>query len=787
MARRFKVATTFNMAGLVVAFAAFYLLMTQIIYQVTYNHGIEDSNRIYRLEMKGFDFAKIEWASSFPSIVGDVLMKRPQVESVSMVNDGWSWSTFIFQKNNSHVIYPAVTGNNTAISTLTSNVVDGTIEWSDVDKEGVIIPASIAQDYFGTLKAAGKEMTFAGGAAWRVRGVYQDFPENSLPKNCIVMPITPEQAQNNLSMDYVCLVRTKECLGQDEANRIVASLTDSIMSALHQKYPYGDRDEEIASLEQWADNLTFQLRPLNDTYFSNVTYTDTGFLAMLRMLEFICLLIIIVATVNFLNFTLAESPTRIRSVNTRSVMGASRCALRATLVAECVITSLVACFIGLAVCQLLAQSPATASLVDGDIMLGAHPLLVAATILLAIVVGVTAGIYPAVFVTSFQPAMAIKGSFGLTPRGIKLRKTLLLLQFFVSFLVIIYSSVIYQQFHYIHNSDYGFDTKCILYVIIHDHPTEEQLQDIKKKILEIDGVNRAAYSSQVLGTQDFYASTMGKFDGHDVKAFSIHGDLDFLPTMGIDIIEGRHFGSNDPTDGRCLIITQATAEKWNWAHISAFASDSTPTLIGVCNDIRIGTTRIDTRKEPIIFWLYPHQLGRLNVRLSENADKQYVKEQMVIILSKYGDYTPDEMTDLDELLEDTYRYEFRFIRQMMIISLLCIIITLIGVFCLTMFETEYRRKEIVIRKVVGATTSEIVRMLCSHYAWLIAIAFAVAAPLAYVIGRFTLEQYFEDRAPILWWVFPLSLLLVGGVILGIVAFQSWHTARENPAESIKNE
>ena len=326
-----------------------------------------------------------------------------------------------------------------------------------------------------------------------------------------------------------------------------------------------------------------------------------------------------------------------------------------------------------------------------------------------------------------------------------------------------------------------------MYVQLSDHPTDEQRQEIKRKVLDIDGVISAAYSSQAIGTQDFYNSVRGEFDGHDVMAFSISGDMDYLKTMGIEIIEGRPFKHEDPTNGRCMIITQATAEKWDWAHIEALANDSKPSLIGVCNNIRFGTTRLDTRAEPFIFWLYPQGAAWLNVRVADNADKQEIKRQIMTIMPNYGDYHPDQVSDLDNQLEDTYRYEFRFIRQMMIISLLCIIITFVGVFCLTMFETEYRRKESAIRKGAGATTGEIVKMLCRHYGWLIAVAFAVAAPLAYAIGRYTLEQYFEEHTPIHWWIFVLALLLVGGITLAIVAFQSMRAGRENPVNSIKNE
>ena len=140
----------------------------------------------------------------------------------------------------------------------------------------------------------------------------------------------------------------------------------------------------------------------------------------------------------------------------------------------------------------------------------------------------------------------------------------------------------------------------------------------------------------------------------------------------------------------------------------------------------------------------------------------------------------------DNGIAKSYKTELRFFRQVFLIGFFCIVMTLIGLFCLTMFETEYRRKEIGIRKVAGATTGEIVWMLCKHYSLLILLSFAAAVPVAWFCGKQTLEV-FIDRSTIHWWIFPLSLLLVGGVMLGAVALQSWFAARKNPASTIKTE
>ena len=156
------------------------------------------------------------------------------------------------------------------------------------------------------------------------------------------------------------------------------------------------------------------------------------------------------------------------------------------------------------------------------------------------------------------------------------------------------------------------------------------------------------------------------------------------------------------------------------------------------------------------------------------------------VLTAMGSGERVEPKFLDQQLERLYQEEFRFIRQVGWFAVLCLVITLIGVFCLTMFETEYRRKEIGIRKVFGSSTREVLLMLCRHYGLLLAVSFVLAAPLAYHIGRQWLQS-FAERTPIYWWLFPLALLVVGLITLLTVVTQSWRTANENPVNSIKTE
>ena len=210
-------------------------------------------------------------------------------------------------------------------------------------------------------------------------------------------------------------------------------------------------------------------------------------------------------------------------------------------------------------------------------------------------------------------------------------------------------------------------------------------------------------------------------------------------------------------------------------------------VVGVCKNIRYGTTRID-KNTPIAF---VHDLGHelcwyLCVRLAEDADRDAAKALIAQLVKKHSGHESAQVMDMETTLGESYSNEFRFVKLVLLFSIACIIIMLVGVFCLTMLETEYRRKEIGIRKVAGASSGDIIGMLCKRYCGLILVCFVIATPIAYYLGNLWLKSFAEHQS-INWWQFPFSLLVVGGLTLGTILLQCWHVAHENPVNSIKDE
>ena len=812
MAKRFKLATLLNVVGLIIAFALFYLLMTQIIHQKNYNHGLENHERLYRLDCNYLYNKVWRYNDNVCQCFAEALRSIPQVESFALFDnlDDDNIAKYDYKKGNDTKKYVFSRCSPKAISTLCDHTLNGEIEWNENntdDYRGLIIPASIALDYFGTIHATGDTMLLMGQDTMgkdtiytqSIRGVYEDFPDNSEIRNCIYWRMEEnDDYKYSLLAQYKCYVKLKKALDDSEREKLGIVLKQSILEYINENKEKFEKNENNLQEELKSLRTTnFRFTPIDDTYFLYDTHTagESGYKIMLYILELACLLVILISTFNFLNFTLAESPTRVRGLNTRLVLGAERRFLRSCIVAECVIVSVVTCIVGIALCNLLPVLHISNLPLTGDLSFSIHWGLALLTVGLAVIVGVIAGIYPAIFATSFAPATALKGSFGLTPQGRKLRTALLCVQLFVSMLMFIYIGILYLQNHHIFNQPYGFDKAQLLYSNL-PYIDISQAEDLEKELLHLPGIEHVSSAEMLLAGTDAQYEINTSHLGKQTNYYYTHVDHDYRRTMGIKVIEGRDFADDDSA---AVIINEAARRQWPWLKLGDKISTDADnkeadsvTVIGVCENMRYGTMLANIN-QPFGFILNRNDdvgFTHLLVRMANDANQEATRQRANTLLHAFlDDNRPPYryvLMPYDNCIAKSYKTELRFFNQMYLIAIFCLAITLIGLFCLTMFETEYRRKEIGIRKVTGATTSEIVWMLCKQYSGLILLCFVAAVPIAWYYGEQTLDK-FADRASIHWWIFPLSLLFVGGIMLGTVALQSWLAARKNPASTIKTE
>jgi putative ABC transport system permease protein len=754
--------------------------MTQVNFDLGYNKSITEHENLFRMTLK-LGPGEDDYGTTLPRpVVERLASASPHVTGYS-VRNGWiNYDQFVVdnQEYSLNLIY----GEREFLSVFKPTVISGDVK--GLDQIGnIVLPRSEALRMFGTTDAAGKTMKYKwdDNTFYHVCAVIEDYPENNLLHGaCFISTNWNEGNYNNWNYDAYIRV-------DDVANlpAVQNSLRQTAIELFKDKFELNTKEEE--------EVLQVVLTNVADAHFSKFLDKSAPARGSIYLLICFSLLIVVIAAVNFMNFSLAETPMRIRSINTQKVLGATTASLRGSLLAEAVLISLIAFILALLIVY-LAHDLGLQELVQGSILLQDHQLLIALTLLLSIIVGLMAGAYPSYYVTSFPPALVLKGSFGLSPKGRMLRSVLICLQFIVSFMLVIGVGIMYLQSYLIYHTDYGFDKDEVL-VVSTAPDTRNKVDAIDADLRSISGIEGASLAMNVLGSKDSYM-TWGRGEGEKHTNFTcIFVDWRFLDVMGIDIVEGRNFRKDD---GDVYIFNESAKKKYPWLTIDQPINDRDYPVVGFCKDIKYASLRVDDTQQPIAFfvpgpsgeyWGNGSWRNHMLVRVAKGVDKQEAKQKVMEVVNKYEKGQPLDISGLrymDEVLEETYQREDRFTKQILLFSLLAILISMIGVFGMTMFESEYRRKEIGIRKVFGSSTREILTMFNRRYLYILLACFAVAAPIGYTVGVHWLEG-FAVRTAISPLLFLVSFLLIALITMLTVTYQSWKNANENPIHSIKTE
>lgn len=773
--RRFFTASILNLIGLSIAFASFFVIMTQVDYDYNFNKGYKDYEKIFRIEIK--PNAESDWQLWMPRPLCELVQNcSPHIESICIINAFQSKVDYEVNGNifNETTCY----GFGNFLETFQPEMISGSTDALNQPKT-VLISESTAKRFFGTTDAVGQSIfkdKQSNNNEWTIGGVYKDFPENSQIGNWIMAPNNPDENQNRWNnWKYICYLRLN--------NPTAASKTEKLIQETLEKY-----SSKFVSDNNNEYSTKLHLSPLTDVHFSTIANKSASSRTTVYLLICISFLIVIIATINFMNFSLAETPMRIKSINTQKVLGATTRSLRFSLIAESVLISTIAFMLSLIEVLLLKDS-GLKDLVSAGLQPLEHPILLTITFCLSLLMGFLAGIYPSYYVTSFAPALALKGSFGLSPKGRTLRTALVCIQFFVAYMLIIGVGIMYLQSRYIRTSDYGYDKDVI---ITGNMTTETQTQNdaVVNDLSRIPGVKGVAFSMFILSSTDNYMN-WAMDDNNTVVRFDVMPvDYRFLDVMGIHITEGRNF---KPGDGDVYIFNEATRKKYPWLKVDQTAPDD-HLIVGFCENIKYSSFRNDDNTQPMAFFIYGKNFERIghqwqqtiNIRVSAGVDKIAIIRSLQKTMEKFTPGHDFNFRFMDEVLDANYRNELRFTKQILLFSLIAIAISLTGVFGLTMFESEYRKKEIGIRKIMGSSTTQILYMFNRRYILILTGCFILAAPFGWWIGQHWL-QGFAEKTPISPWIFILSFLLVTLITIITITVQSWKNANENPVNSIKTE
>ena len=774
--RRFRLASVLNILGLSVAFAAFTVILMQVHYDRSFDRCHSKADRTYRIEVS-------EDGTTYNAMVGrkwaELIRERfPQVETIGLRMSYSPAGNYLKVEHNgqqqgyqvsANLIHPDFT------QVFDFEMTEGSL--SAISEPGqILIPESMARRMWAGQSAYGQRVTFTGttDTVMTVGGVYRDFPRNTLVSNIIYYGITPTMwgPWDGWQFNYELYVTIPASVNRADVER-------ELLAAVHNSPDVPD----------WIKNYkAVRLYPLPELHYSSEVRYDSvpkGSRATTTVLLAIALLVIGIAAVNFVNFSTSLVPMRIKSINTQKVLGSPVSTLRAALVGEAIGISLIAFLLSLIFVYLVGQTGFTAFL-DADISLSADLSMILLSFGVALAVGLFAGLYPAYYATKFPPALVLKGSFGMSTKGRALRTSLVGSQYVISTGLIIAALFMQLQNGYIRTRDTGYNTEQVAVLQLNDALTKDNRRLLVNKLKESPQIANVAFSQFLFGNGGAQSNSWD-FGDEKIRFDYLPVSPEFLDVMDIRLTDGRNFQESDETGaGRKYIVNQATIDR----HPILQMGQEIPfgQLVGLIGNINYKPLQT-TSNDPFCLAIEPLQdLGAsmpwTYVRIQGDivAAVDHIRKTIASIDPAY----PVSVQFYDEVFNNIYQSERKTTSLITIFSLLAVVISLVGVFGLVVFETQYRRKEIGVRKVLGATVAEILAMFNKSFIRLVLVCFVVAAPLAWYGVTRWLES-FAYRTPVYWWVFALSLVIVLLITLITVTIQSWRAATANPVSSLKTE
>ena len=704
---RYKVSSVLNILGLSIAFVSAFIILVQVNYDFSYNKSFPDADRTFRLEMKGVWGEDKTWSVFINNAYGHLIGENDDnVESFTSMNlSSWDAPLTVYDFDGSDqpqdIVVRATTGMPNAPKVIGFDLVEGDMERLK-EPGSVLLSESFAAKHNLTVDNAIK---LGEDFSLTVVGIFKDFP-----KNCDLYKLElflGEEADlsNSTEWSYTYYYKLFSAEQQD-------LFIDNIYRKFYEKIREPDDTFDIEALRAESP---IRLTALEDTYFAvNAVAPGTkiGNRTTTMTLLTIAVLIIVIAFVNFINFFMAMVPRRIRRVNTEKIFGCPTWRLRMSFVLEAM--GLVTLALLLAAYLVYMIAPELTELISTSAELADNPMIALLIVVAGLVLAIISSIYPAYYITSMPAAFVIKGSFGNGTSGRRLRYALLCLQFVISIALITCSLFVKLQHTYMMKYDMGFSKEHLLTTnlpvsINKELSTRETFEGMLKEnpmIADVTFANGEIVQQSRMGWGRGFKGEQINFQCYPVAH-------DFLQFMGIKLTEGRDFMLDDERADGVFIFNESARKEFGLVlgdKVSGH-NDEVP-VVGFCEDFQFRPLQYGV--SPFAFYVFGANGWRgyehLYVRTTPHADLEVVRQHIVDCIVKMdASAKADEIVinGFDKELGTEYKSEKKLTTLVTFFSLLSIIISLLGVFGLVYFETQYRRREIAVRRVHGAKIGQI--------------------------------------------------------------------------------
>ncbi len=782
---RQKFYTSINVLGLSVGIACCLLIIIYIKNELSYDKFWKDGDRIYRIAIN-------DRGPYTPTRLGSFLKNEyPEVESQTRLNGLYDFSFAI--GDNVFSEPGGSLADSTVFDVFDIKFIEGSPEHALSEPNTVVLTKSVADKYFPHESAVGKIIKSSGEPA-KITAVVEDPPANSHMPFKYLVSIPHEYWATTgwwTGNNFFTYVKLKE--GASEVAfeaKILDFMRKYMADEIMETYHFSSFDEYMASDQAYK----FTLVPIKDIHlrYPRLTLADQpGSIDNIYIFSAVAFFILLIACINFINLSTARSGGRSKEVGVRKVLGS----LRGDLIRQFMVESFLISIFSLALALVLANlvlpffnDLAGKQFLSSDLLTAENIVWLAA---LLAVVGLVAGSYPALFLSSFKPVAALRGDVKSGKSSAFLRKALVSFQFGISIFLVIATAIVYQQISHMTSQKLGFNSSNVL-VIKAGAALKEDGPYFKNKLLEnpsIESITGAStYPSQFVG--DWGYRTVGDV-ADNFSLYTMFTDDEYIETMEMEMVQGRFFSKDLATDTASIVLNEAAVREIGWGEpigMKLERTEGTFTVIGVVKDYNFSSLKKKIGSLAIRYDPEIHKSQRGSTFYMARLTGNYT-ETIDYVEDLWATTVPEEPFDydfVDEAFAKEYEAESKFGNIFTVFSGLAILIACLGLFAMAAFTLEKRFKEIAIRKVLGASVYSITSLVLADFTKLIAYGSLIAVPIAfYVMDNWLQEFAYRMKLGVL--VFLVPVLLVTLVAWLTVIYQSLKTATDDPVKALKRE
>ena len=791
-----KAFSAINIIGLATGLAVCLLIVLYVKDELSYDKYNVNADRIYRLDADiYFNNTQATFAVAPDPLAPALVKDFPEIEQMARVN---YQGDILVKKNNENVKdHNAAFADSTFFKVFTIPMIEGDPNTALNEPNSIVIDETTAKKYFNTTNVVGKTLYIDNHTNCKITGVIKDIPKQSHFHFSFIRPkrdyYKNDSWLSNNTYNYI-LVRpnvSQQKVQSDVDATISNYLGKELQSQLH---------SSLKDLQTKGNHFIYHAIPLTDIHLhSDKSYEieANGNITYAYIFSLIAIFILLIACVNFMNLSTARSANRAKEVGIRKVAGSLRKHLITQFLTESVLLSFFSLLLAILIATLLLPLFNQLAIKEMSVRTLFSTWLFPVMIALVFVVGCVAGSYPAFYLSSFQPIEVLKGKIAKGFKNSWLRSGLVVFQFSISIMLIIGTIVIYNQLDFIRNRKIGYNRNQVL-VLRNAYYLNEQIHAFKNDLLNIPGVSNATITGDLpTGTNFdnegwFRDATMDATKAVVLTNFYV--DENYIPTLSMQMAQGRNFSKDFPTDSTGIILNETavkvlglkdpfkeTLYRPDFRNGSLNGSIAYH-VVGIVKDFNFST--MHNNIGPLII-----QEGDNRGSIAMRIDTKNIPSLIDKVESKWKSMAPGQpfnYTFMDADFNKVYAAEQQTGKLFITFAVFAIFIGCLGLFGLVTYAAEQRTKEIGVRKVLGASVSGIVAMLSKDFAKLVLVASVIAFPVSWWAMHKWLQS-FAYRTNISWWIFVIAGLTAILIALITVSFQAIKAAIANPVKSLRTE